>query len=218
MRTTIAALALVAGCGLKGDGVPTESVREVPPFAVIQVFDGFEVEVTVRPELDPVSAVTLRVTGEANALARLLTEVHGDGLLSIAVDPNVRTTLTQTPRVTLEVPALRGVFASDGAVVRVTGASESLAIEAESSSLVEAAGLAQVSAVVIARDAAEVTLAGAGPELVVSVADAARVDASALTVEAADVTVAGAATVTVCSTTAPALAGEVEQVTRLCSP
>lgn len=219
MRTVLVALAFVTGCALKGDEVPAEAVREVPPFTVIEVFDEFEVEVTVRPELDPEAPVRLRVAGEANALHRLFTEVHGDGSLSIAVDPNVMTRLTRTPRVTLEVPALRGVFASDGAAVQVTGASGALAIEAEARGVVEAAGLVEVSAVVIARDAAEVRLAGAGPELVIHVADAASVDASALSAEAADVTVAGSkATATVCTTSAPTIDGEAAQVTRACSP
>jgi hypothetical protein len=80
VRRTIATLALLAGCELKGDGTPAEAERTVPPLAQIEVFDDFEVTVTVRPELDPEADVTLRVTGDANALGRLFTEVHGDGV------------------------------------------------------------------------------------------------------------------------------------------
>lgn len=218
VRRTIATLALLASCELKGDGVPAEVVREVPPLHAIEVFDDFEVEVKVRPELDPEADVTLRVTGEANALGRLFTEVHGDGLLSIAVNPNLRTELTSKPTVTLEVPALRSVFATDRAVVRVIGASEALAIEAELASVVEATGLTEVVADVVARDASSVTLAGAGPEVRIFASDMAHVDASALTAERAHVTVEGeSATVAVCTgAMAPVIVGEAAQVTVAC--
>lgn len=218
MRTEIFALLLLASCELKGDGVPAEVVRAVPPFTAIEVFDAFEVEVKVRPELDPEADVTLRVAGEANALARLFTEVHGDGVLSIGVDPNLRTELTVTPRVTMEVPALHGVFASDHAVVRVTGASAALAIEAESASVVEATELTAIAAEVRARDACHVGLAGDGSEVVIAVEDGARVDASALTVAVAAVTVTGpTATATVCTSGAPPkIVGEAAQVTVDC--
>jgi hypothetical protein len=218
VRRTIATLALLASCELKGDGVPAEVVREVPPLHAIEVFDDFEVEVKVRPELDPEADVTLRVTGEANALGRLFTEVHGDGLLSIAVNPNLRTELTSKPTVTLEVPALRSVFATDRTVVRVIGGSEALAIEAELASVIEATGLTEVVADVVARDASSVTLAGAGPEVRISVTDMAHVDASALTAERAHVTVEGeSATVAVCTgAMPPEIVGEAAQVTVAC--
>ncbi|MBZ5709725.1 GIN domain-containing protein [Nannocystis pusilla] len=218
MRRTIATLALLAGCELNGDGVPAEVVREVPPLHAIEVFDDFEVAVTVRPELDPEADVTLRVTGEANALDRLFTEVHGEGVLSIAVNPNLLTELKLKPTVTLEVPALRSVFASDRTVVRVIGASEALAIEAELKSTVEATELTAIAAEVVARDLGRVKLAGAGPEVRISVHDMAEVDASRLVAEAAHVNVEGAsATVTVCTSAAPPeIVGEAAQVTVAC--
>lgn len=218
MRRTIATLALLAGCELKGDGVPGETVRTVPPFSQIEVFDDFQVTVTVRSELDPEADVTLRVTGDANALSRLFTEVHGDGVLSIANNPNLLQALKVIPTVTLEVPALVGVFATDRAVVRVHGASEALAIEAELTSVVEASELTQVAAHVTARDASYVMLAGAGPELAVVVADMAHVEASRLTAERATVTIEeGAPSVTVCTGGAPpAIVGEAERVTVAC--
>ncbi|MCY1067021.1 DUF2807 domain-containing protein [Nannocystis sp. RBIL2] len=218
MRRTIATLALLAGCELKGDGVPQETVRTVPPFWQIEVFDDFEVTVTVRPELDPEADVTLRVTGDANALSRLFTEVHGDGLLSIAANPNLLQELKVIPTVTLEVPALSGVFATDRAVVRVHGASEALAIEAELTSVVEASELTQVVANVVARDASNVMLAGTGPELAVAAADMAYVEASRLTAERVIVTIdEGAPSVTVCTSGAPPeIVGEAERVTVAC--
>ncbi|MCY1056322.1 DUF2807 domain-containing protein [Nannocystis sp. SCPEA4] len=218
MRRTIATLALLASCELKGDGVPAEVVREVPPFIALEVFDDFEVEVTVRPELDPEADVTLRVTGEANALDRLFTEVHGEGVLSIAVNPNLLQELKLKPTVTLEVPALRSVFATDRTMVRIIGASEALAIEAELKSTVEATGLIEIAADVVARDASHVELAGAGPEVRISVEDMADVNASRLVVDSAHVTVEGAsATVTVCtSAAAPEIVGEAAQVTVAC--
>ncbi|MDC0722075.1 GIN domain-containing protein [Nannocystis bainbridge] len=218
MRRTIATLALLAGCELKGDGTPAEAERTVPPLAQIEVFDDFEVTVTVRPELDPEADVTLRVTGDANALGRLFTEVHGDGVLSIAADPNLRQELTLKPTVTLEVPALVGVFASDRAVVRVLGASGALAIEAELASLVEASELTEIAATVVARDASRVTLAGAGPEVTIAASDMAHVGASRLTAEHASVTVDGeSASVTVCTSgAAPTIEGEAALVTVAC--
>ena len=218
VRRTIATLALLAGCELKGDGTPAEAERTVPPLAQIEVFDDFEVTVTVRPELDPEADVTLRVTGDANALGRLFTEVHGDGVLSIAADPNLRQELALNPTVTLEVPALVGVFASDRAVVRVLGASGALAIEAELASLVEASELTEIAAAVVARDASRVTLAGAGPEVTITASDMAHVGASRLTAERASVTVDGeSASVTVCTSgAAPTIEGEAAQVTVAC--
>ncbi|WAS93256.1 GIN domain-containing protein [Nannocystis punicea] len=219
MRRTIAMFALLASCELKGDGVPAEAVRMVPPFTQIEVFDDFEVTVAVRPELDPEADVTLRVTGDANALGRLFTEVHGEGVLSIAVNPNLLQELKVIPTVTLEVPALVGVFATDRAVVRVSGASEALAIEAELSSVVEATELTAITADVVARDASYVTLAGAGPEVAIAVADMASVDASGLTVERAEVTIDGdSANVKVCTSgEPPAIVGEAERVTIECA-
>lgn len=219
MRTTILALLVLASCALKGDGDLVEVSREVPPFTSIEVFDDFEVDVRVKPELGA-EGVTVRVTAEANLIDRVFTEVHGDGVLSIAVNPNLRTELTRTPAVTIAVPSLQGVFASDRAIVRVADARGALTIESEGSSVVEATGLTEVVAEVAARGTSDVALAGAGPRVTIEVSEGARVDASALAAEAALVTVAGVtASATVCTTgAAPEIAGEVERVTVECAP
>ncbi|MFY0538094.1 GIN domain-containing protein [Nannocystis pusilla] len=139
-------------------------------------------------------------------------------MLSIANNPNLLQELKVIPTVTLEVPALSGVFATDRAVVRVHGASEALAIEAELTSVVEASELTQVAADVVARDASYVMLAGTGPELTVAAADMAHVEASRLTAERVTVTIdEGAPSVTVCTSGAPpGIVGEAERVTVAC--
>lgn len=215
MRTVLGLVAL-AGCVLKGDGEVAADDREVGWFDAIEVFDGFVVEATVRPEL---AAPTLRVEGEANLQGRLFTEIHGEGVLSLAVDPNEMTEVTVPPRATIEAPALRGVFATDRAAVTLAGAGGELALEAAELATVAASGLVAATVEVTARGSSEVTLAGAGPRVRVDVAEGARVDASGFAADAAEVTVAGAdAEVVVCTTgAAPAITGEAARVTVRCA-
>src|SRR5690606_17231934 len=129
---------------------------------------------------------------------------HGVGRLSVAVDPNVQTALTVAPTLSFEVRALREVYASDQAVVRIAGARGGLAIAAEGASIIEATELTAVSAEVRARDASYVLLAGTGESITISAAEGAIVDASALVVARAAVTVEDVnASVTVCTTAEP---------------
>ena len=47
-RTPIAALVVLTGCVLRGDGEVVEVERVVPWFDALEVFDGFEVVARVR--------------------------------------------------------------------------------------------------------------------------------------------------------------------------
>lgn len=220
MRGAIAAALVLAGCPVTGDGRLATDARSVAYFEAIEVFGEFTVEVEVRPELGAPDTIALQVEGEANLLDRLFTVVHGDGVLSIAVDPNLQVVPTLAPRVTLAVPALREVFAAEHATVTITGGrlDEAIAITTTEDSAVSMADSYRLTVDVSASGTSRVTLAGTGPLLVVDAADSAQVDASGFITEIARVTVADAtAAVTVCTTgAAPQTAGEAGRVMTRC--
>ncbi|HEY8378706.1 MAG TPA: DUF2807 domain-containing protein [Nannocystis sp.] len=217
MRRAIAGLWVLTSCALQGDGKAVEVSREVPQFSAIEVFDEFAVEVRVEPGI-AAETVTLRVKAEGNVMDRVFTEVHGEGVLSIAVNPNLLTELTLPPEVTMTVPALEGVFVSDRAKVRVEGAQGALTVESEAEGVIEAVALREAEVTVSARGRSQVMLAGTGPKVVITARENAHVDASRLAAEVVEVTVEGAtATVTVCSTgAAPQIAGDATRVTVAC--
>lgn len=215
-RATWLSLAL-AGCVLEGDGRLAEASREVPRFDRLEVFGAFEVEVRVRPELGELDTITVRLAGDANALGRLFTQVHSGDVLSIALDPNLQTELALTPRATLEVPALGGVYAADTARVTVRGARGELLIEAREDARVDARELSRGRPDVLASDRAVVTLAGEGSQIGVDAADDAAVDASAFRARAAAVRLADRASATICSELAPEIEGPAAQLERACA-
>lgn len=221
MRKAIAAVVLLAGCPVEGDGKLVTDARTVASFAAIEVFGEFTVEVEVRPELGAPDTIALEVEGESNVMDRLFTVVHGDGVLSIAVDPNLQTEPTLAPTVRLAVPALRRVFAADRATVTITGEEldDTIAVTTVEGSEVSLTLADRITADITASGTSRVTLAGAGPLVIVDAADSAQVDASGFVAGSARVTVrAPTAAVTVC-TAGEALqtAGEVGQVTVRCA-
>lgn len=218
MRSGILGLVALAGCVLKGDGEVVAVDREVGWFDAIEVFGGFAVEVQVDAGLAGAETLTLEVEGESNLLERLFTAIHGEGVLSIAVDPNLLTEVTVPPKASLAAPELRGVYATDRAQVTVAGGGGALAIEAAEEAAITVTGLVAATAEIQARGSSAVVLAGAGPKLVVDAGDGASVDAGAFAAAEVEVTVAGTATVIVCSTgPAPTIAGEASQVTVRCA-
>jgi hypothetical protein len=221
VRVTIAAVVLLAGCRLEGDGERVTVAREVPAFTSIEVFGDFTVEIAVRPELGAPETIAVAVEGESNAIERLFTEVHGDGVLSIAVDPNLQTELTLAPKVTVAVPALREVFAADRSTVTIAGGrlDDAIAITATEASSVAMTEAYRLTVDVAASGSSRVTLAGTGPLVVFDAADSAEIDASGFYSEIARVTVADAtAAVTVCTTgSAPQTAGVVENIETRCA-
>lgn len=217
MRRVSTLLLALAGCTLDGNGARAEIEREVPWFDALEVFGDFEVEVQVRPELGELDTITVRVSGDANALGRLFTQVHGDGTLTIALDPSLRTDLSLVPTATLEVPALTSVFTSDQARVTLTGGAPELALKATESSTIAALDLAGCTATASATGSGLVTLAGAGPFADLGAADQATIDASAFHADAAAVAVTDDATVHVCSLAAPEISGPAAQVTAACA-
>lgn len=220
MRVTIAALLLLAGCPLEGDGSLVSEQRTVETVDSIEVFGEFTVEIAVRPELGAPETIALTVEGEANVMDRLFTQIHGDGVLTIAVDPNLLTTPTIAPKVTLAVPALREVFAADRSAVAITGGKldDAIAITATEASAVSLTQAFRMTADVAASGTSRVTLAGTGPLVVLDASDSAEIDASRFAAEIARVTVADpTAAVTVCTTgAAPQTAGEKQQIAPRC--
>lgn len=207
----------LAGCVLEGDGRLAETSREVPRFDRLEVFGAFEVEVRVRPELEGLDTVTVRLAGDDNALGRLFTQVHGGDVLTIAVDPNLQTELTLTPSATLEVPALDGVYAAGTTRVTVLGASGELLIEAREGARVDVRELTRGRPDVLASGRAVVTLAGEGSQIGVEAAEDAAVDASAFRARAAAVLLADRASAKICSELTPEIEGAEAQVLRLCA-
>lgn len=219
MRRELLGTTLLLGCVLEGDGQVVADAREVGWFDALEVFGGFEVEAAVDPALAGAEVLAVEVEGESNLLDRLFTVIHGEGVLSIAVDPNLRTRATVPPRAVLTAPALRAVFATDRSRVTVSGAGGALAIAADRAAAVTASGLSAGEVTVTGRGSSAVVIAGAGPQLVVNVGDAASVDAGAFAADAVTVTVAGTASVVVCTTgQAPTIVGDAAQVTVACAP
>ena len=209
---------VLAGCALEGDGEVVEVEREVGRFDALEVFSGFVVDVRVEPELADAEALAVTVAGESNLLGRLFTVIHGEGVLSIAIDPNLLTAPTVMPRASLAAPALASVFVADRSQVTVEGAGGAVRFEAAEEAKITATGLVDAAAEVKARGASAVALAGAGTRLVVDAGDGASVDAGGFAAGAVEVTVAGTATVVVCTTgEAPVITGAAAQVTVACS-
>lgn len=218
MRSGILGLVVLAGCALEGDGAVVSVDREVGWFDAIEVFSGFVVEATVEPGLAGAEALTVVVEGESNLLERFFTALHGEGVLSISIDPNLLSAATVLPRATVVAPAIRSVFAADRSQVTFVGGGGAVAIEAADEATITATGLVEAAAEVKARATGVVVLAGAGPTLVVDAVDGAKVDAGGFAAGEVAVTVAGAATVVVCTTGAPpTITGEAAQVTVACA-
>lgn len=209
---------VLAGCALEGDGEVVEVEREVGRFDALEVFSGFVVDVRVEPELADAEALAVTVAGESNLLGRLFTVIHGEGVLSIAIDPNLLSAPTVMPRASLAAPALARLFVADRSQVTVEGAGGAVRFEAAEEAKITATGLVDAAAEVKARGASAVALAGAGTRLVVDAGDGASVDAGGFAAAAVEVTVAGTATVVVCTTgEAPVITGAAAQVTVACS-
>jgi hypothetical protein len=112
-------VAVVSACmgidfepGLDGSGVAKSETRDVSGFDRVAVEDDFVVEVTVGP------AASLSLTGDDNLLPHVRTEVRG-GTLHVEdareLDP------TETIRVRITIPMLRGLASSGSSGVRATG-------------------------------------------------------------------------------------------------
>lgn len=136
----LALLALGAACTpeIQGSGVFHEETRSVPPFVGVKVDDPLLASISIGPEQ------RVRVSGDANVVLQLETEVHTDAVRQLRV-LELRVTDDFTPvhplRVDVTVPELRLLDAEDAATVSADGVSaEELEVEASDGSVVRLAG------------------------------------------------------------------------------
>lgn len=216
MRRFAVLACLGLACTLRGDGERVVEVRELPVFSVIEVFDGFVTTVFVDPALSAEEPLALSVSADGNAMRRVFTELHGEGTLSVAVDPNHLTRLSLTPEIEVTVPALRRAYVADTTVLEVIGARGELSLEALGSATLDVAGTG-VTLTATAREDATLILAGDGPALTLEVYDAATVDARGFHAAEVVVYARGVGEVRVCASERLTIRGiGAEFVTRAC--
>ncbi len=207
MRGVLLLAALGLACTLHGDGRPVTIKRKLPGFTTVEVFDNFTTQLTIDPALSEDAAIWVSLTGEANALRRLFTLVHGEGTLSVAVDPNKLTELNVTPELRARVPALQRAYAEDEAVLEISGAGGELSLAARESATVTldaAAGLTLTASVL---DEAHLIVVGEGPALTLNVEGGATVDAGSFSAAKVTVIARGDGEVRVCATAAITIRG-----------
>jgi hypothetical protein len=131
-------VALVAGCTpyVQGNGVFHEETRDVPAFRGITVEDGIQAIVRIEP-----GPQIVRVSGDANVVQQLATEVGADAALPIQV-LKVRVvggdfSSVHPLRLDVRVPLLEVVRLQDATRVEVHGATADLfTVEARDGSTV----------------------------------------------------------------------------------
>jgi hypothetical protein len=200
VRWSFGLLGLALGCTLRGDGERGSVTRELPVFAAIELFDGFDATVTVDPSLPADAKVALEVSGDDNALHRLFTVVHSGSTLSVAVDPNHLTELDLTPAIEARVPALTRAHAEDTTGLEIFGAMGELRVAARESATVTLHGAAPLTLHAEASGQASLIVAGEGPLLELVVDGAATVDARDFTASRVTVHARGDGPITVCAT------------------
>lgn len=137
----LALLAVVASActpEIQGSGVFHEETRTVPPFVGVKVDDPLLAAITIG------AVQSVRVSGDANVVMQLETDVRTDPVRQIAV-LELRVTDDFTPvhplRVDVTVPALRLLQAEDAATVSADGVgAEAFEVEASDGSAVHLAG------------------------------------------------------------------------------
>jgi hypothetical protein len=179
----VSLVSLVAGCRSPRPPGPTVSgKRDVSGFTTIELENAIAADIAIGP------AFTLVVKGEANAVAAVRTEVHGE---SLVVKREGRE--DGQVRVAIQLPALKGIElsgASDANVAGLTGAGMRLGASGASHLAVKAATGEHLA--IDASGASTVDVAGAVDDLVVDVSGASQVNARGLTVRKAVVDVSGA--------------------------
>lgn len=209
MRRVLPLACLGFACTLRGDGELDDVTRRLPVFDGIEVFDGFTASVTVDPAapLDEDGRLDVVVSGDSNALDRLLTALHGPATLSAAVDPNQMTELSLTPGLTTTIPALRSGYVTDDSTLEVFGASGALSLSVHESASLMVQGGAGLSVTATVVDDGRLTLAGSGPVLGLVVEGGAAVDAGAFAAAKVVVRTSGTGPVRVCATEAITILG-----------
>jgi len=216
VRRLVLLACLGPACTLRGDGERSLEQRELPVFAVVEVFDNFVTTVVVDPKLRADDPVELTISADGNALRRIFTELHGEATLSISVDPNRLTLLSLTPVVEVTVPALRRAYAADTTVLEVVGAQGELSLEVRESATLALTGGQGLTLTAAAHERATLVLAGEGPTLTVEAYDAATVDAHEFRAAEAIVYARGEGDIRVCATEITIHGVGAEFVTRDC--
>lgn len=200
VRPPVLLALLVAACTLRGDGERVEQTRELPLFAAIEVFDDFVVTLEVDRFAAEDGPITVTVSGDGNALARLFTLVHGEATLSVAVDPNTLTDLRVTPQLDASVPALRDAHAADAATLEIVGPAGELTLTAIERAAVTVSEGDALTVRATVQDDAQLVVTGAGPLLELVVEDGATVDARGFIADKVVVRARGDGEVRVCAT------------------
>ena len=201
MRSLLLLAAGFAACTLRGDGERVEQTRELPPFTAVEVFNNFAVTLTIDRFVPDDEPIDVTVSGDGNALARLFTLVHGEGALSVGVDPNTLTELTMTPELVASVPALRSAYAADAATLEIVEPEGELTLTALEHAAVTLSDGEDLSLTATVQGAAELVIDGAGPLLELVVEDDATVDARWFLADKVVVRARGAGKIRVCATT-----------------
>jgi hypothetical protein len=200
MRRVALLPGLALACTLHGDGTLGEQTRSLPVFDVVEVFDNFAVTLAVDTTMAATDSIEVKFGGDANALGRLFGAVHEVDTLSLKIDPNHLTELSLEPTMSARVPALRRVYAEDSAVVEVSGARDSLAIELHEAATMTVQADEAVAVDVIAGGDAALDLAGFGPSLNIVSSGKVTIDARAFAAEAVRVEHRGTGEILVCAT------------------
>lgn len=200
MRRVVFLACVGLACTLHGDGEFADEVRELPIFTGIEVFDGFGATVTVDPTLVGQTTVDVTVGGDSNALARLFTVLHREGLMSVGVDPNELTELNLAPTLMTRVPALRSAYVEDTSTLEIHGASGDLALVVHESGAVMLHDAEALRVTATVTEDGLLTVAGSGPALELVVEGAATVDAGAFAGAVVTVRARGTGAIRVCAT------------------
>ncbi|MCA9659559.1 MAG: DUF2807 domain-containing protein [Myxococcales bacterium] len=221
MARPLALVALAApllGCPTVGDGDEASASRTITEaIRALEVFDALEVTVTVDPSA--AEGATIDLTGDANLLDLVVSELHSGDVLSLGMWATVETEPTLPMRAELVTPALERVFVGGTAGVVVDGlAGDALELRARDQSALNASVTTPALGVDVDHKAT-VRATGEATVLEVLTAGNADVDASELTVVDAEIHHASAGELRLCASRA--LRGELSgdgTLVLLCAP
>ncbi|ATB32676.1 head GIN domain-containing protein [Melittangium boletus] len=183
------------GCGLgldlRGNGNLVQEERQTADFVALEVNDGIDVIVLV----DAARPRAVRVVGDDNLLARLLTEVEGGKTLHVYFPKTelMHWSSANPLRVEVTVPSLEALSRSGGGTVDVSGSitAESFALAASGGGTVRIGGLDTDSLSMDVSGGADVTLAGSASRVTSTLSGGSTLQARELAVREATLNSSG---------------------------